>query len=122
MRARDYDPAGTRHGIPTYPWRYAPEGLATRRQLREDGLRPGGQPPAAQILCRRGQRVAYLYRRDLALPVREMTPARRRALDAAMAARQTCPTCGTRFPYCLPLRTLGACPSCAGDSEYAPAA
>ncbi|EFG09306.1 Hypothetical protein SCLAV_4232 [Streptomyces clavuligerus] len=37
-----YDPDGARHGIPTFPWRCAPDGYATRRQLRADGLRPGG--------------------------------------------------------------------------------
>jgi hypothetical protein len=41
-----FDPEGERFGIPTYPWRYAPEGLATRRQLRSQGLRPGGQDVA----------------------------------------------------------------------------
>lgn len=61
MRARDLDPTGEHHGgTPTYPWRMAPadEGLATRRQLRALGLRIGGQPVAAQILCRRGTRYA----------------------------------------------------------------
>jgi hypothetical protein len=65
-----FDPTGARHGIPTYPWRCAPDGLATRRQLRARGLRPGGQPVAAQVLrprYRRGPLVAYLYRLDKAL-------------------------------------------------------
>ncbi|MFE9341308.1 RRQRL motif-containing zinc-binding protein [Streptomyces sp. NPDC007063] len=106
--------------MPTYPWRQAPAGLATRRQLRARGLRPGGRDPVAQIVCRRGQRVAYLYDIDAALPVRPMTPARAAALDRAMAARQTCPDCGIRYPYCLPLRTLGTCPLCADG--YATAA
>lgn len=51
--------------VPVYPWRLAPEGLATRRQLRALGLRPGGQEVAAQIerpRRRRGPLVAYLYR------------------------------------------------------------
>ncbi|MGW8876655.1 hypothetical protein [Streptomyces mirabilis] len=26
-----YDPSGSQFDIPTYPWRYAPKGLATRR-------------------------------------------------------------------------------------------
>lgn len=42
-----YDPTGSVHGIPTFPWRFAPDGYATRRQLRARGLRPGGQPVAA---------------------------------------------------------------------------
>jgi hypothetical protein len=37
-----YDPTGALPGVPTYPWRLAPDGLATRRQLRARGLRPGG--------------------------------------------------------------------------------
>ena len=60
-----YDPDGRRYGIPTYPYHWAPKNLLTRRQLRALGLRPGGQPPIAQILWRRGLRVAYLYRADL---------------------------------------------------------
>lgn len=36
-----FDPTGARYGIPTFPWRYAPDGYATRRQLRARGLRPG---------------------------------------------------------------------------------
>ncbi len=47
---RFWDPEGAEYGIPTYPRRLAPEGLATRRQLRARGLRPGGQDVAAQIL------------------------------------------------------------------------
>ncbi|GAB2606829.1 hypothetical protein GCM10027168_44590 [Streptomyces capparidis] len=114
-RARDLDPSGERHGgLPTYPWRAAPadEGLATRRQLRAMGLRPGGQEPAAQIVCRRGKRRAYLYRIADALPVRPMTLAKEEALDRAMAARQTCPKCGRRYIHCIPLKTLGMCLEC----------
>ncbi|GLW68447.1 hypothetical protein Kpho02_07460 [Kitasatospora phosalacinea] len=51
-RPRFWDPTGERFGIPTYPWRLAPDGLKTRRQLRACGLRPGGQPVAAQVLWR----------------------------------------------------------------------
>ncbi|MFD5084339.1 RRQRL motif-containing zinc-binding protein [Kitasatospora sp. NPDC058406] len=113
MRAPDLDPTGEHHGgLPTWPWRYADPGLHTRRQLRELGLRPGGQEPAAQVVTRRGLRIAYLYRLDGALPVRPMTPGRAAALDRAMAARQTCPICRTRYDHCLPLKTLGSCLPC----------
>jgi hypothetical protein len=108
-----YDPDGTRYGIPTYPWRSAPKGLFTVRQLRAQGLRPGGQQPAAQILWRKGKRVAYLYLASLALPKRTATPAQLTALDAAMRARRTCPTCGREKPYCIP-RSRGECNDCAG--------
>ncbi|MFE9685802.1 RRQRL motif-containing zinc-binding protein [Streptomyces sp. NPDC006285] len=110
-----YDPTGARHGIPTFPWRYAPDGYATRRQLRARGLRPGGQPVAAQILrprYRRGPLVAYLYRVDRAKPVRPMTPGRRAALAKAMCARRTCPQCGCDAGYVIPL-SLGMCVPCA---------
>ncbi|MEW1724703.1 RRQRL motif-containing zinc-binding protein, partial [Streptomyces sp. NPDC093109] len=85
-------------------------------------LRIGGQEPAAQILCRNGRRYAYLYRTALAKPVRPMTLAKEAALDRAMAARQTCPACGIRYEFCLPLTTLGSCFGCSPEAAPAPAA
>lgn len=114
-----FDPDGERFGIPTYPWRYAPDDLATRRQLRVRGLRPGGQEIAAQILRprRRGEPLtAYLYLVDLARPVRPMTPARWAALAKANAARRRCPECGRDAGYVIP-PTLGACVTCAYPEE-----
>jgi hypothetical protein len=122
--SRFYDPGGARYGIPTFPYHLAPEGYATRRQLRARGLRPGGQPLAAQLMWRSqlarntgGVRVAYLYRLDLARPVRAMTPARGAALGAALAARRTCPGCGIDAGYVLPA-SLGTCLTC---HEHGPA-
>ena len=106
-----YDPDGRRFGIPTYPYHWAPKGLLTIRQLRARGLRPAGQQPTAQILWRRGLRVAYLYRTDLALPRRQATPAQLAAIGKALAARRTCPACGTEKDYCLP-RSTGQCNDC----------
>jgi hypothetical protein len=114
-----YDPSGSQFGIPTYPWRYAPEGLATRRQLRACGLRPGGQLVAAQVLrprYRRGPLTAYLYRIDQAKPVRPMTPGKQAALAKAMRARRTCPACQTDAGYVIPT-SLGMCVSCAYPEE-----
>ncbi|MEV7865290.1 RRQRL motif-containing zinc-binding protein [Streptomyces sp. NPDC088124] len=125
MAGRFWDPDGTRHGgIPTYPFRLAPEGLATRRQLRAAGLRPGGQDIAAQLLWyssryrRKGRspvRVAYLYRIDRALPVRPMTPAKWAALAKANTARRICTECRTDAGYVVPT-SLGMCVTC-HDSE-----
>ncbi|MFB7426848.1 RRQRL motif-containing zinc-binding protein [Streptomyces hydrogenans] len=101
--------------LPVYRWRLAPEGLATRRQLRAMGLRPGGQDVAAELerpRRRRGPLVAYLYRIDLARPVRPMTPARWAALAAANAARRVCPECGRDAGYRIPT-SLGSCVPCA---------
>jgi len=39
-----YDPTGTRFGLPTYPYRGAPDGYATTRQLRANGLDPEANP------------------------------------------------------------------------------
>ncbi|MEV3948302.1 RRQRL motif-containing zinc-binding protein [Streptomyces halstedii] len=100
--------------LPVYRWRLAPDGYATRRQLRALGLRPGGQDVAAQLerpRRRRGPLVAYLYRIDQAKPVRPMTPARQAALAAAMRARRTCPNCRRDAGYCIP-RSLGMCVTC----------
>ncbi|AWW39924.1 RRQRL motif-containing zinc-binding protein [Streptomyces cadmiisoli] len=102
--------------LPAYRWRLAPDGLATRRQLRARGLRPGGQDVAAQLerpRRRRGPLVAYLYRIDLALPVRPMTPAKWEALAKANAARRACPACRRDAGYVIPA-SLGTCVSCAG--------
>jgi len=109
-----YDPDGTRHGIPTYPYRWAPKGLLTIRQLRARGLRPGGQDPAAQILWRHGsrKRVAYLYYESLALPKRQATSAQLTAIACALAARRTCASCGTEKDYYIP-RSRGECNDCA---------
>ncbi|TWV41325.1 hypothetical protein FRZ03_21320 [Streptomyces misionensis] len=105
--------------IPVYRWRLAPEGLATRRQLRAQGLRPGGQDVAAQIerpRRRRGPLVAYLYSIEKAKPVRPMTPAKWAALAKANAARRVCPECGRDAGYVIP-PSLGACATCAYPDE-----
>ncbi|MGO9161858.1 MAG: RRQRL motif-containing zinc-binding protein [Streptosporangiaceae bacterium] len=111
LRVVSYDPDGTRYGLPTYPWRWAPPGLATRRQLRAKGLRPGGQDICAQILWRRGKRVAYLYAEQLALPKRVPTAAQLAAITKALTARRTCPACGACKPYYIP-RSTGECLDC----------
>ncbi|QDN90145.1 MULTISPECIES: RRQRL motif-containing zinc-binding protein [unclassified Streptomyces] len=116
-----YDPSGTRFGVPTFPWRFAPDGYATRRQLRDHGLRPGGQPIAAQVMRRHrgrksGVQVAYLYRVDHARPVRPMTSRKWGALALAMLARRTCPQCQLDAGYVIPT-SLGLCVSCAYPEE-----
>ncbi|SCG14005.1 hypothetical protein GA0070610_0198 [Micromonospora echinofusca] len=113
LARRFYDPTGTRYRFPTYPYRSAPAGLATRRQLRAAGLRPAGHDPVAQILWRRGKRVAYLYRIDLAAPKRVATPAQREAIAKALRARRICRVCGLVQTYYIP-RRYGCCLDCHG--------
>jgi len=92
--------------IPTYPWKLAPAGLATRRQLAAAGLRPGGSPVVAQLERRRRRGrtplLAYLYELGAAVPKREPTEGNLRAVAAMLAARRTCRTCGLVYEYCLP--------------------
>ncbi|MER6036512.1 RRQRL motif-containing zinc-binding protein [Streptomyces sp. NPDC001835] len=104
--------------VPVYRWRLAPDGYATRRQLRALGLRPGGQEVVAQLerpRRRRSPLVAYLYRVDLAKPVRPMTPAKWSALARANAARRICPACRRDAGYVIPT-SLGTCVPCASPS------
>ena len=114
--ARYFDPAGDRYGIPTFPYRLAPAGLATRDQLRERGLRPRG-PIVAQLMwdSRKtpGQpRVAYLYDESLARPPAPRSPAQVASLEAAGRARRTCPDCGRTRDYYLSTK-LQTCTDCA---------
>ncbi|MEV7071658.1 RRQRL motif-containing zinc-binding protein [Streptomyces sp. NPDC093990] len=105
--------------LPTYRWHLAPDGLATIRQLRARGLRPGGQDVAAQVerpRRRRGPLVAYLYAIDKAKPVRPMTPAKWAALAKANTARRTCPECRRDAGYVIPT-SLGMCVTCAFPEE-----
>lgn len=108
--------------------RACPEGLVTRRQLRELGLSPGGHGPVAVLRCKgcsyRPDQAcihptrAWLYSVALARPKRVPTLAQEEALDRAMAARSTCPRCRRRYYFCLPLRTQGVCDPC--DKGYEP--
>ncbi|WP_201724630.1 RRQRL motif-containing zinc-binding protein [Streptomyces antimycoticus] len=116
--------------LPEHDRSAVPDGLITRRQLRDLNLSPGGHDPVAVLRCKgcayqpewscthptRG----WLYRVDLAQPKRTPTLAQERALDRAMAARQTCPECKRRYHFCLPLRTQGCCNACNTGREPTP--
>jgi hypothetical protein len=107
-----YDPTGERYGIPTFPFKMAPAGLATRRQLRAEGKRPSrGQTVAAQLMWRKGKRVAYLYDIETATDLGTPTATQLAALGKAMLARRTCPICHQLRDYYIPRRT-GACLDC----------
>jgi hypothetical protein len=113
IRVEFYDPTGSHYGFPTFPFRYAPDNLATRRQLRAEGMRPNGYDPVAQLLWRhrRQVRVAHLYRRDLAAPKRQATPAQLAVIAKMLLARRTCRHCGQLRDYYVP-RSTGACLVC----------
>ncbi|MEV0698615.1 RRQRL motif-containing zinc-binding protein [Saccharopolyspora sp. NPDC050389] len=105
-------------GLPTFPFRFAPSGLATRRQLRAAGLCPGGQDVVAQIVWRRGKAWAGLYRVDLAKPKRIPSAGQRHAWQAAMTARRRCIRCGRDAGYYLP-RTTRTCWTCENTAATA---
>ena len=120
-RAVFADPAAN---PPLYPWRGAPDGLATRAQLRAMGLRPGRQGVQALVVwnSRRGGRprvdglrYAELFAVDRARPRITVSPAKAAALEAALAARMTCPACGINRGY-VPSARLGKCNDCAAES------
>jgi hypothetical protein len=102
----------------TFKFSLAPAGLATRRQLAEAGLRPGGAQPVAELSWRHGQsrRIAYLYDVAVAVPKRPMTARKEEALAKAMLARRTCPSCRRDAGYCIP-RSLGMCVDCHDGRE-----
>ncbi len=80
---------------------HGPGHLRTRRQLAAEGLRPGGQEIAGQVLwnSRRynapgGVRAAYLYDVRFALPKRVPSERQRIALGKALAPAYTAPSAG----------------------------
>lgn len=107
---------GTWDGLPLLSWGSAPENtLATRRQLRAAGLRPGGQDPVALLYFRHLPActtvLAELFQIEHAKPVRPMTPAKQAALNRALTARRTCRACGETGPGELP-RPERVCEPC----------
>jgi hypothetical protein len=107
---------GTHEGLHLLRWGWGPRSkLATYRQLRAMGLRPGGQDPVAVVhfRCRHALKktYAYLYLISDAKPVRPMTPAKRAAIDKALAARRTCRQCGIEAEAELP-RAHRTCEPC----------
>ena len=78
------DPEAEHNPLPTYPYHMAPKGLATKRQLRKDGLSPRGEIQAQIVWWHGGtryrngrlgrtRRTAYLFKISAAVPVRPMT-------------------------------------------------
>lgn len=83
--------------LPEYRWGEAPANLRTKKQLAEQGLRPGSAQVAWLVWGRRNDpKQAALFNADDAVVKRQATPAQLEALAAARARRgQTvCGTCG----------------------------
>ena len=106
--------AWEQNGLPSWSWRKAPRGLLTRRQMRAEGLAPGGAWPVGQLVFhhRRREVRALLYDRGELAPKRVPSAAQLAALERALAARRRCPACGRDVGYCIPT-SLGCCVDCA---------
>ena len=108
-----YDPDGTRHGIPTYPYRWAPGPLHHPAAPRPRACAPAGSPSPPRS-C--GTTTAHAASPTSTAPTspcpkRQATPAQLAAIGKALAARRTCAVCGTEKPYCMP-RSTGQCNDC----------
>lgn len=113
---------GTRDGVILLSYGIAPrDKLATRRQLRAMGLRPGGQDPVALLYFRyrpaHKHVFAELFLIERAKSIRPMTDAKQRALAKAMAARRTCRQCGEIALAELP-RAHRLCEPCRFELGY----
>lgn len=113
---------GYRDGLPVWRWGWAPSGLVTARQLREQRLRRRrGQDPYGLLIWRRrgcGEQVAALYRIDLAVPARRQTPAVLASIDAMCRAHRICRSCGRDTGYWLPMSTWRCDECCAVSGDY----
>jgi hypothetical protein len=65
---------------------------------------------------RRKDAVAYLYSIAAAKPKRVPTTAQLAAMEKALAARRTCPSCRQDVGYCIPT-SLGECIECHYGSQ-----
>ena len=108
---------GTHDGLPLLARHMAPRHLlATYRQLRAMGLRPGGHDPVAVLYgthkgsCSKW--FASLYLVATAVPVRPMTPAKWTAIAKANLAKRICPQCGRDRGYVIPQWTGRICLPC----------
>ncbi|MEV6604717.1 RRQRL motif-containing zinc-binding protein [Kutzneria sp. NPDC051319] len=111
---------GTEGGLPLLPRGWAPKTLlATVRQLKKLGLRPGGHDPVAVLYgysSKGGQWFAPLYLIARAKPMLPMTPNRWRSIAKANTARRCCPVCGRDRGYIIP-PSLGMCVPCTEAGE-----
>lgn len=113
---------GLVHGVPALSWGWAPRGLlATERQLKARGLRPGSDPVAVLVFAHRkparARDFAWLYLLTEARPKAEATPARMANLAAAMRARRTCHECDQAQDRCVS-RTSRLCGPCEDRTQF----
>jgi hypothetical protein len=112
---------GFRDGLPWWHWGDAPKGLVTKSQLWEQKLRRRrGQDPTGLLIFHKrgcGEQIAELYRIDLALASRPMSPRWRASIEAMCRAHRTCVDCGRDVGRYLSTSTWACwdCMSRSGD-------
>jgi hypothetical protein len=114
---------GTWNGLPILTWGWAPrQVLATPRQLRAQGLRPGGADAVAVLVFQhrlpaRSRDWARLYLIERAVPKTTAGPER---VAAALRARRTCTgPCGLEQTYYLST-TSRMCVTCEDTTDFWP--
>ena len=105
-------PTARRYGIPTYPYRWAPKYLLHRPPAPRPRPAPRRPAPIAQILWRPRHCASPTSTAPTSpCPNGRPPPPSSPPSAKALAARRTCPTCGTEKPYCIP-RSTGECNDC----------
>ena len=112
-----YDPDGAVYGLPTYPYRWAPEDLRDAAAAERPRAAPGG--PGAL----RSDHLEAPRQAPVCLPVPGRAGAAEAADDAGEVGRAgdgadrptTCPLCGQVKRYCIPT-SVGWCNDCAAGS------
>ncbi|WP_425484820.1 RRQRL motif-containing zinc-binding protein [Actinomycetospora corticicola] len=79
--------------------------------MRSAGLAPGGRPPVARVVCRRGRRWAALWDGSELVAKRTPSAAQLDAVRRALAARRWCGRCEQDVGYCIQV-SLGLCVDC----------
>ena len=95
-----YDPDGSRYGLPTYPYHWAPAGLLTAPpapRQRAAARRPGHHRPDPVAPPQTAARRLPLPRSPRPAQT-QASPAQLAAIAKALRARRTCPPAGPRSP------------------------
>lgn len=108
---------GEHEGLPLLKRNTAPKHLlATFRQLRARGLRPGGKDPVTVLITRHPAscktNFSSLWLISECVPVLPMTAAKHESVAKATASRRVCRECGEKAWRDLPFKFGRRCEAC----------